>query len=144
MAVLLKITCAVVLLSEMSLAQSGPLVCDSTAQFLHRNMVDYTVKVRTLRGKVVDVQGVGIPRACLALFNSDHSKLLRTFESGDNGEFIPKDIKNGDYWLVVRDPQNAFCPASTRLKLRSMSSKSKLVINMRPAGIDSCSFCEAK
>jgi hypothetical protein len=144
MADLLKIACAVILLSEMLLAQVGSVVCDSTVQFDDRNMVDYTVKVRAMRGKVVRVDGVRISRACLALFNSDHSKLLQTFEANDNGEFRANDVKGGDYWLVVRDSQHAFCPAAGRVKLRSISNKSRLVVNMRVGGIDACSFCEAK
>jgi hypothetical protein len=144
MADLLKIACAVILLSEMLLAQVGSAACDSTVQFSDRNMVDYTVKVRSIRGKVVDAAGVGVPRACLALFNSDHSKLLRTFEANDNGEFTTNDVKGGDYWLVVRDSQHAFCPAAARVKVQSISNKSTLVVNMRVGGIDACSFCEAK
>jgi hypothetical protein len=142
--VLLKVACVAILLSEPLLAQGGSVVCDSTVQFVDRNMVDYTVKVRAMRGKVVDIDGVGVSGACLALFNSDHSKLLRTFEASDNGEFTANGIKSGDYWLVVRDSQHAFCPASARLKLRSMSSRSNLVVNMRVRGVDNCSFCEAK
>jgi hypothetical protein len=107
-------------------------------------MFDYTVKVRSMRGKVVDKAGVGVSRACLALFNSDHSNLLRTFETNDTGEFTADGIKSGDYWLVVRDPQNAFCPASARIKLRSVGGKRMLQVDMRVQGIDSCSFCEAK
>jgi hypothetical protein len=107
-------------------------------------MVDYTVKVRAMRGKVVDAYGVGVPKACLALFNSDHSKLLRAFEASDIGEFKANGIRSGDYWLVVRDSQNAFCPASARLKLGRMSKRRRLVVNMRARGIDTCSFCEAK
>jgi hypothetical protein len=142
--VLLKVACVAILLSVPLLAQGGSIVCDSTVQFVDRNMVDYTVKVRAMRGKVVDIDGWGVSRACLVLFNSDHSKLLRTFEASDNGEFTANGIKSGDYWLVVRDSQHAFCPASARLKLRRMTNRSRLVVNMRAGGIDSCSFCEAK
>ena len=126
------------------LAQVGPAVCDATVQFDDRNMVDYTLKIRSIRGKVIDVDGVGISKACLALFNSDHSKLLRTFETNDTGEFLTNNIKGGDYWLVVRDSQNVFCPASARIKLRSITGKGRLVVDMRVRGIDTCSFCEAK
>jgi hypothetical protein len=141
MTVLFKAVCVAILLSGTLLAQGGSGACDSTVQFVDRNMVDYTIRVRAIRGKVVD--GVGVSRACLALFNSDHSKLLQVVEATDSGEFTAKDVKSGDYWLVVRDSQNALCPASARLKLRSMSRRT-LVVNMRARGIDSCSFCEAK
>jgi len=142
--VLIKVAFVAILLSEPLLAQGGSVVCDSTVQFVDRNMVDYSVKVRAIRGKVVDVDGVGVSGACLALFNSDHSKLLRTFEASDNGEFTANGIKSGDCWLVVRDSQHAFCPASARLKLRSTRGRSSLVVNMRVQGMDSCSWCAAK
>lgn len=144
MTVLLKVAWVALLVGETLLAQVGALVCDSSVQFDDRNMVDYTLKIRSMRGKVIDIDAVGISNACLALFNSDHSKLLRTFQTNKNGEFLANDIKSGDYWLVVRDPQNVFCPASTRIRLRSMLGKSRLVVDMRARGIDRCSFCEAK
>jgi len=141
--VIFKLAC-VALLSGTLLAQEGHFVCDSQVLFVDHNQVDYTVKVRSIRGKVIDSYGTEIPRACVALFNSDHSRLLKVFEVGENGEFAARRIKSGDYWLVVIDPQNAFCPASARLKLRRMTNRSRLVVNMRVRGIDSCSFCEAK
>ncbi len=132
------------LASETALAQGSSFVCDSTVQFVDRNMVDYTVKVGAIRGAVIDAYGSPVPRACLALFNRDHSKLLQVFEASENGKFAPNGIKDGNYWLVVKDPQSAFCTASTRLKLRRLTKHSRLLVNMRPQGIDSCSFCEAK
>jgi hypothetical protein len=144
MTFLLKAARVVILLTGTLLAQGGLFPCDSTVQFVDHNQVDYTVKVRAMRGKVVDVDGVGVQRACLALFNSNHSMLLRAFEASENGEFTASGIKTGDYWLVVRDSQHAFCTASTRLKLRGGSDKSSLVVNMRVQGQDSCSWCAAK
>jgi len=132
------------LLSGTMLAEEGHFVCNSQVQFVDHNQVDYAVKVRSIRGKVIDSYGTEIPRACVALFNNNHSRLLKAFEVGEKGEFAVRSIKSGDYWLVVIDPQNAFCPASARIKLRRMTNRSRLVVNMRTGGIDSCSFCEAK
>jgi len=144
MTFLLKATRVAILLTGTLLAQSGTFACDTTVPFADRNQVDYTVKVHAVSGRVVDVDGVGVPKACLALFNSDHSKLLRAFEASENGEFTASGIKTGDYWLVVRDSQHAFCTASTRLKVRGGTDKSSLVVNMRVQGVDSCSWCTVK
>jgi hypothetical protein len=133
-----------VLLGGVLLAQSLPLACDSSVQFVDHNMVDYTVKVRAMRGKIVDANGAKVGRSCLALFNADHSKLLSTFQANDDGEFSADGIKNGDYWLVVRDPQVAFCPAAARINLRTMNRKSRIIVDMRFQGLDTCSSCEAK
>jgi hypothetical protein len=141
---LLKIAYVVILLSKVLVAQGELVVCDSTVQFVDRNMVDYTLKVRSMRGKVVDANGAGVPGACIALFNSDHSKLVQTFRATDDGDFTANEVKSGDYWLVVKDLQNAFCPASARIKLRRASGKSNLIVDMRARGVDVCSFCEAK
>ncbi len=126
------------------LAQNAPAACDSSAQFIDHNMVDYTVKVRAIRGKVVNANGGEVAGSCLALFNTDHSEVLRVFRASGNGDFSERGIKNGDYWLVVRDPQLIFCPAAARIKLRTVSRKSRLVVDMRFRGLDTCSSCEAK
>src|SRR2546427_246157 len=92
--------------------------CDSTVVFANRNMIDYTIKSRHLRGSVADPTGIAVPEGCVALFNADHSKLLRTVEANENAQFAIAGVKNGDYWLLVQDRQRAFCPAAAHLKLR--------------------------
>jgi len=135
---LLAVTCV------LASAQSKTNICGAGIEYQDRNMVDYTVTVRVLRGRVIDPAGVAVPRACVALFNSDHSKLLRWVESGDDGRFAMDRIKPGKYWLLTRDPQKAFCPAAARLQLRTSAARSKLIVHMEMKGIDSCSFCEAQ
>lgn len=118
--------------------------CDSTVSFIDRNMIGYSVTVRRLQGSVLDPTGVAVPKDCIALFASDHSRLLRTIEANENGQFAIHNVKPGDYWLVVQDPQRVFCPATTLLKLRPFSRKSKIVVHMAGAGIDRCSYCESR
>lgn len=118
--------------------------CDSGITFVDRNMIDYTVKVRRVRGSVIDPSGIAVPKGCIALFNADHSKLLQTVEASLNGEFTINGVKNGDYWLVVQDPQRAFCPAAARVRLRRLLRRSKIIVHMEGAGIDQCSYCESR
>ena len=115
--------------------------CDSKAAFVDRNMIDYTIRVRTLRGSITDPDGVAVPRDCVALFNSDHSKLLQTVQANEHGDFAMAGVGNGDYWLVVQDPQRAFCPAAARVKVRWYARKSMILAHMEGAGIDRCSYC---
>ena len=122
----------------------GAKPCDATVEYEHRNMVDYTLKVRHMQGKVIDPFSVEIPRACIAVFNSDHSKLLRTVESDEQGNFIVDNVPPGEYWLVVKDQQRAFCPALAKVEVGRLRGKSAIVVHMQLSGIDRCSFCEGK
>ena len=107
-------------------------------------MIDYTVRIRNVSGTVINFDNVPLPKACVAIFNSDHSKLLRTVESDDEGKFVVNGIAPGRYWLVVKDLQRAFCPAAAKLEVARWRGKHALVVHMRVSGIDTCSYCEAK
>jgi carboxypeptidase family protein len=113
-------------------------------EYENHNMIDYTVRIRHVKGTVIDVTNVLLPKACIAIFNSDHSKLLRTVETDEEGRFIVDRISPGRYWLVVQDQQRAFCPMAARLEVRRWRGKQELAVHMNLSGIDRCSFCEAK
>ena len=118
--------------------------CDSTVQYSNKNMIDYKVKSRHLRGRVVDGTGLPMPKACVAIFNTDHSKVVRTVESAEDGSFAIADVPSGNYWLVVRDQQRAFCPATAKLEIGHLKLKNKILVMMMPSAIDTCSFCKAE
>jgi hypothetical protein len=123
-------------------AQTAASQCDSKVKFVDKNMIGYTITVAAIQGKAVDVQGVLVSKACIALFANDRSTLLHTVEANDDGEFILKNIKDGDYWLVVRTP--GLCPATAHVQLRKSAHKKRITAHMDPGGIDRCSYCEAK
>jgi hypothetical protein len=135
----------VFLFSQALLAQSSVLPCPKVVEFVDRNQIDYTIKVRRFQGRVIFAgdQG-GIPGACVALFDATHSTLLRLVQADDKGSFIVNDVSSGDYWLSVRDPQHAFCPAAARLRVRRTARTSKIVAVMKAAGIDACSYCKTE
>jgi hypothetical protein len=118
--------------------------CDSTVKFVDHNMVDYSVNVRAIRGAIIDSAGAPGYKGCVTLFASDRSTLLRSTVANDEGNFELKHVKPGSYWLIVQDGQRAFCPSSTHVKLRRYAHRSKLLVHLIPAGIDTCSYCEAK
>ena len=118
--------------------------CDSTVRFADHNMVDYSVNVRAIRGAIVDSTGTPAYKGCVTLFASDRSTLLRSTVANEDGKFELEHVKPGSYWLVVRDGQRAFCPSATHVKLRRYARASKLLVHLIPAGIDTCSYCEAK
>jgi len=122
----------------------GARPCDSSIEYENHNMIDYRVVVRSVKGTVVDLTKAPLPNACIAVFDSNHSKLLRTVESDAEGKFDVAAIRPGRYWLVVKDQQRAFCPMATRLDVRRWRSRRELTVHMDLRGIDRCSYCEAK
>ena len=135
----------VLLLSQVLLAQSSSTPCPKDAKFADRNQIDYTIKVRGVRGRVI-VEGdqEAIAGARVALFDATHSKLLREVQADENGSFTIEPLSSGDYWLSVKDPQQALCPAAVRLHVRRTAVKSKIVVVMKVAGIDTCSYCKTE
>ncbi len=128
-------------LGQSLIAQDVP--CDSKVAFVDKNMIDYTISVRSLDGKITDSSGVAVPSDCVALFTPDRSKLVQAIKASENGEFSIR-AKDGDYWLVVQDPQRAFCPAVAKVKLRKSARKKNIAVHMKARGIDDCSYCEAR
>lgn len=122
----------------------GAKPCDSSVQYENHNMIDYGVKVRKVKGSVIDLYKAPLAKSCIAVFNPDHSKLVRTLESDADGKFDVEGISPGKYWLVVKDLQRAFCPMAAKLEVGRWRGKRSLIVQMRPAGIDTCSFCEAR
>lgn len=140
----------VLLLSALALAVA-PVIwaqdvkpCDSTIAFVDKNMIDYTIKIRAVRGSITDNTGVSIYKGCIALFDSTRSTLLRTVEADSGGNFQMNNVRSGDYWLVVQDGQRVFCPAVAHIRVRWYARKSRILAHMDGRGIDSCSYCESR
>lgn len=132
------------LLGALPIGAQNTKPCDASARFVDKNMIDYTIKVKALRGSIIDSTGAPIYEGCIAVFANDRSKLLRTVEADSNGNFEIKHVKSGDYWLVIQDGQRAFCPAATHVRLRWYARKAKIAVHMEPGAIDRCSYSEAR
>jgi len=136
--------CATHLLIVASCFSQTDKPCDSTTKFVDKNMVDYALDVKQVRGSIADPAGAPVPKDCVAVFALDRSTLLRTTEASQDCTFELTGLKSGDYWLVVQDPQRVFCPATARLKVRNSARKVTISVHMQRAGIDRCSYCESR
>ena len=108
----------------------------------NRNQVDYgPLQLGDARGSVLDFQGVDIPKACVGIFTDVDHKLVDMSETDDLGRFSVEKVPKGIYRLVVKYP--GFCPANARVRISGEKGKSA-VVHMKAAGIDTCSYVEAK
>ena len=132
------------LLITLPLAGSNPQRIESCAEMVyeHRNQVDYgPLQLGTVRGIAQDNQGEKIPKACVGVFTEADHKLVATRETDDKGRFALEKVPKGVYRLVIKYP--GFCPANVRIQVSGKRGKSATV-HMRAAGIDTCSYIEAK
>jgi Carboxypeptidase regulatory-like domain len=110
----------------------------------NRNQTDYgPLQVTAIRGIATDAEGVTIPKVCVGVFTETGHKLIATTETDESGHFELKNIAVGDYRLVAK--YEGFSPANAKLRIEQRSrSKKPLAVQMRPAGLDTCSFVELK
>jgi hypothetical protein len=82
----------------------------------------------------------------LGLFTEKDHHLVVSVVADDQGRFKFSSVPSGRYRLVVRDPQNVFCVANMPLRIVRwpLRKAKRLVIHMRPAGIDDCSYGDFK
>jgi hypothetical protein len=133
-------------------AQQQTPTCKSPIEYGNRNQVDpKRSSVRGVSGRVIAEVGrpakeIGFVPACLGLFTEKDHRLVASVVADDEGRFKFSSVPSGRYHLVVRDPQNAFCVANMLLNVvRWPRGRAKpLVIHMRPAGIDDCSYGDFK
>ncbi len=137
---LFRIACCV---AFASLACAQEPFCKEMSYENH-NQVDYgPLKVSAVKGIVQDKSGTPIPQATVIVFTEpDHSVVLSACTRAD-GHFELNGVKPGDYRLVVK--YDSLCAANAKIRIgRAVGSKNSLVAKMRPAGIDDCSWIEAK
>jgi hypothetical protein len=135
-----------------SLAYGQQPTCKSPIEYGNRNQVNpKRSNVRLLAGRVIMEVGapakeLGRVPACLGLFEEKDHRLVASAVADEQGRFKFKSVASGRYRLVVRDPQNAFCLANTPLQFVTWprGTTKALVIHMRPAGIDDCSYGDFK
>ena len=128
----------------LQLPNSSPPLAQTCAEMAYenRNQVDYgPLQLGSVRGIAQDFQGVEIPRACVGIFTDADHKLVATGETDDHGRFVLSGVPKGVYRLVVKYP--GFCPANALVRISGGKGKSAIV-HMKAAGIDTCSYVEAK
>jgi hypothetical protein len=123
-------------------AQENAPLCKDLS-YANRNQIDYgPLRVAAVRGTAKDAQGVAIPRACVGVFaETGHKLIAETLTDGD-GNFELKGVPPGDYRLVVKC--DGLSPANAELRIEPSRGKKTLVVQLRPAGLDTGSFVEVK
>lgn len=118
--------------------------CSTTLNYENKNQVDpKPLLLSSVSGAVEDGQGVSIPDACIGIFTEDGQKLIAQATSDENGKFAFSSVPAGKYRLIVR--YNPFCVANIPIEIITKSQKGKLkrkkvVVHIKPSGIDSCSY----
>ena len=107
----------------------------------NRNQVDYgPLRIRELRGKAIDPDGVSVPGVCVGLFTEFDHKLIAATATERNGEFRLENAPAGDYRLVAKYP--VFGTANARVRLGRGATR--VVLRMRMTSIDTTSYVESK
>jgi hypothetical protein len=121
-------------------AQDASAACKDV-KYEHQNQIDSPVlRVAIVRGTGSDPQGVVIPNLCVGIFTETEHKLVAAVGTNDNGAFEVKDVPPGNYRLVAQ--YAGFCPANVRIRVQPGRGKNRLILHMKPASIDRCSYGE--
>jgi len=131
---------------QVALAQRNDH-CSTVLSYENKNQVDpKPLRLPFVSGTVEDEQGVFIPNACLGIFTEDGQKLVAQGTSDENGKFVFKSLPAGKYRLVAKF--NPFCAANIPIEVtknrKGRRKQKEIVIYMKPAGIDSCSYGDYK
>lgn len=146
---------ACLLLVVLTSAQQQTKRCDSPIKYESRNQVDPApLSVSMVSGRVIDevgelgesVKEIGpVAGACLGLFTEKEHQLKATKVADDGGRFTFGTVPAGNYRLVVR--AGALCVANVPLRVarkRADNKGKQVVVHMRAAGYDSCSYADYK
>lgn len=144
----------VVLLGLSASAQQKVEPCEMPIKYENKNQVDpKPLSVRVVSGHIIsEVGDIGaaqetgaVPGARLGLFTEQEHHLVATTVADDEGRFQFAAVPSGKYRLVVHVA--GLCVANVPLQVvkgsRSKDQK-QIVVHMRPAGIDSCSYGDYK
>ncbi|MGD9588616.1 MAG: carboxypeptidase-like regulatory domain-containing protein [Pyrinomonadaceae bacterium] len=103
--------------------------------------------MRGVEGRAVDSSDVAVPNICVALFTEKGQRFVAQTVTDENGYFRFDKISKGNYRLVGRIEYDWLCPVNVRIRRVSSTSgsgKKKLILQMRPSGIDDCSDVEVR
>jgi hypothetical protein len=154
MGTMLAMASCILLVSLIS-AQQKTRPCDSSIKYESRNQVDPpALSVSMVSGRVIDevgelgesVKEIGpVAGACLGLFTEKEHQLKATTVADDEGRFTFEMVRSGKYRLVVH--AGPLCVANVplrviRMKRGANAVQRQVVVHMRAAGYDSCSYAE--
>lgn len=142
----------VVLFVSALLASAQGFECKSPIEYDNRNQADPKPSTVTrISGRAISEVGhpareIGPVSVCLGLFTEEDHSLVASAVADDEGRFKFDKLPTGRFRLVVRDPLNVYCPANIPLEVvkKGRGKERQLVIHMRPARIDECSYGDFK
>ena len=139
---------------SLSLCRQSTVNCGSSVKYENRNQTDpHPIVLSRLSGRVIAEGGnpsrsLGvIPKACISLFTEKEHAMIASVIGNEDGRFNFKNVRPGHYRIVVHDPQNVFCVANSRVTIigsKQRLVRKQIVIHLRPAGIDDCSYADYK
>jgi hypothetical protein len=125
-----------------SLCQQSPRAASPELIYENHNQIDYgPLRIAKLSGIAKDLQGTPVPDVLVLLFSEKEHTLIAQSKSDSKGAFGLEGIRGGRYRLVLK--YDGFCSANVPVDLKLTSRRKRsLVVHMRPAGIDECSYGE--
>ena len=124
--------------------------CLKQIEYVSRNQVDPPkISLRRVEGRAVDSNGVAVGYICIALFTEKEHRFVAQTVADKNGYFRFGKISKGNYRLVARVNYDYLCPVNVRIRragfLRGgFFRKTRLVLHLRVAAIDVCSYADTK
>lgn len=133
-----------------SFAQQSGNPCGCSITYENNNQVDPSpFSIRVIAGRAISEVGgpaeeIGpLPGACLGLFTAQDHRLVATTVTNEEGRFQFDRVQVGEYRLVVRAAGH--CVANVPLRIIRPTrvgtrQRRQIVLHMRPASIDTCSY----
>ncbi len=142
------------LLVTSAVAQEPSNRCRPQMSYENHNQVDpHRLSLRELFGRVVTEVGEPAQEigpgsgTCLGLFTEQDHRLVTMATADKDGRFHFGTVPAGKYRLVVRAESLCVANVPVQIVAKSGSRKQKnnqIVVHMRPAGIDTCSYADYK
>jgi hypothetical protein len=141
--------------AEVSSPRPRAMLCSSPLKYESRNQVNPPpLQVNVVSGRIIDevgelggsVREIGpVDGACVGLFTETDHQLKAFVVADDEGQFKFDGIPAGRYRLVVR--AGLLCVANVPVRVVAKKSnnqnRNQIVVHMRTAGIDTCSYADA-
>lgn len=150
----LTVSLTILLLGLPVPSQETKEPCKCQVAYENKNQVDpKPLSVQMVSGRTIGEAGdIGAAReigavagACLGLFTEQDHRLVAITVADNEGRFQFDEVRAGKYRLVVQAA--GLCVANVPLQVVRGSRRKdqkQLVIHMRPAGIDDCSYGDYK
>jgi len=140
----LIVLCLSILLTWTASAagQSGPKDSGCVGDYENHNQINNQLyDLRQVEGSLVDPGQGPVADVCVEVFTETEHKFVRSVRSDAQGKFSFVGLPAGRYRLLVK--AKPLCTPNVRLRLKKHAPSHRVLrINMRPRGIDSCSFGE--